>query len=164
MTAIGGHQLPYRGRSDDWLTPREIVEALGPFDLDPCCPPSMPWKTARAMASKGGLEDPWFGRVWLNPPYGPETGKWLSKLAQHGNGIALVFARTETDMFFRWVWDCATGLLFLRGRLHFYSVDGVRAKFNSGAPSVLVAYGEFNAYKLKHAGISGKYVSLIGSS
>lgn len=24
--------------NDEWLTPPEIVEALGPFDLDPCSP------------------------------------------------------------------------------------------------------------------------------
>lgn len=25
--------------SDEWYTPREIIEALGEFDLDPCAPP-----------------------------------------------------------------------------------------------------------------------------
>lgn len=24
--------------SDEWYTPREIIEALGEFDLDPCAP------------------------------------------------------------------------------------------------------------------------------
>ncbi len=35
----------------DWLTPPAIIKALGEFDLDPCCPPVMPWRTAREMIS-----------------------------------------------------------------------------------------------------------------
>lgn len=33
-----------------WLTPPHIIEALGPFDLDPCCPPTMPWRTATQIS------------------------------------------------------------------------------------------------------------------
>src|SRR5437763_5696 len=95
---------------------------------------------------KGGKHDPrrsdlgwtrrWTGRVFMNPPYGPETGKWLARLADHGDGIALIFARTETEMFHRHGWQRADAMLFLRGRLHFHSVDGARAAANAGAPSV----------------------------
>jgi hypothetical protein len=35
---IGGHHRPYRGQTDEWLTPPEIIAALGQFDLDPCSP------------------------------------------------------------------------------------------------------------------------------
>lgn len=98
--------------------------------------------------------------MWLNPPYGAETGRWIGKLAGHGDGIALIFARTETDMFFRWVWQCATALLFLKGRLHFHHPDGRRADFNGGAPSVLVAYGVRNAEALRGCGLPGQYVEL----
>ena len=31
---------------DEWLTPPEIIRALGPFDLDPCAPVNRPWDTA----------------------------------------------------------------------------------------------------------------------
>jgi hypothetical protein len=81
------------------------------------------------------------------------------RLADHGNGIALIFARTETEMFHRLVWRMATALLFLEGRLHFRRLDGTRAPFNAGAPSVLVAYGESNAEILKNCGIDGAFVS-----
>src|SRR5438445_818698 len=123
---MGGHQRPYQGFSHDWYTPPEILRELGPFDYDPCTPT--------------GDTEPWKGHIWLNPPYGPYTGRWLDKLATHGDGIALVFARTETQWFRRHIWYEATALLFLYGRLHFYR-NGKRAKHNSGAPSVLVAYG-----------------------
>lgn len=32
-----------------WLTPPEVIRALGRFTLDPCCPPVMPWRTADKM-------------------------------------------------------------------------------------------------------------------
>lgn len=162
---MGGHQRGTRGLSDVWLTPPEIVKALGPFDLDPCCPPKMPWPTAKVMFSlpaDDGMVRPWFGRVWLNPPYGTETGDWLAKLADHGNGIAIIFARTETTMFFEQVWNRADSLLFLRGRLNFYKPTGERGKINAGAPSVLVAYGEQNMKTLQACRIAGQFVALNG--
>jgi hypothetical protein len=104
----------------------------------------------------------WSGRVWLTPPYGPETTLWLAKLAKHGDGIAIVFARTETRFFFRWVWPHATALLFLRGRLHFHRGDGKRAAANSGGPSVLIAYGDANAVALRVCGLEGAWVDVSG--
>ena len=65
---------------------------------------------------------------------------WLAKLAVHGSGIAITFARTETKGFQREVWGKASALLFLYGRPHFYR-DGKRAKGNSGGPVVLIGYG-----------------------
>lgn len=106
----------------------------------------MPWHTAKRWYTKAddGLAKEWFGRVWLNPPFGREARLWLWKLAAHGNGIALIPARTETAMFFESVWCAATGICFIRGRPHFHFIDGTRAPFNSGAPMCLVAYGKKN--------------------
>lgn len=149
---MGGHQSASM-KSDDWITPQPIINALGPFDLDPCASVTQPWTTASVQytVKDDGLSKPWFGRVWLNPPYGRETTKWMKKLATHGNGTALIFARVETEMFFRCVWREATGLLFIRGRLYFHRPDGERAPHNSGAPSVLVAYGDYNMERLIRA-------------
>lgn len=159
---VGGHQRAYKGFTDEWLTPPGIIASLGQFDLDPCSPVNRPWPTAarHLTVADDGLTAPWDGRVWLNPPYGPQTGRWLERLADHGTGIALVFARTETEMFFRFVWARASAVLFLKGRLHFHNVSGVRASFNSGAPSVLVAYGASDAATLSGVPVPGKFVAL----
>jgi len=151
-----------KAQKDEWLTPKHILDALGPFDLDPCCPPRMPWRTAAVMihAPADGLAAEWHGRVWLNPPYGPDTGTWLARLADHGHGTALVFARTETAMFVRQVWRRADAVLFIEGRLHFHGADGARARANAGGPSVLVAYGAADSERLAGCGISGQFVRL----
>lgn len=160
---IGSHHRGHEGKNNEWLTPPEIVQALGEFDLDPCAPVVRPWPTAKAhwTIEDDGLSKPWFGRVWLNPPYGPHTGKWLRRLARHGRGIALIFARTETEMFFDHVWAEAKAILFIKGRLHFHYVDGRRADANSGAPSVLIAYSREDADALIRCGIKGAFVSDI---
>ena len=149
-------------KNDEWLTPPEIIKVLGQFDLDPCSPIKRPWDTALNHYSviDDGLSKKWFGRVWLNPPYGEETKKWLELMVQHGDGIALIFARTETKTFFKYVWPCADALLFLRGRLFFRYIDGSIAKNNSGAPSVLIAYGQRNSEILMGSGLAGKFIKL----
>ena len=116
-TGIGSHTRAVQGQTDCWLTPPEIIDALGPFDLDPCAAPGQPWTTAKHHYAppQDGLQLPWFGRIWLNPPYGQQTGLWLDRLSRHGNGIALVFARTETAMFFEHVWGKVIGALVSGG-------------------------------------------------
>lgn len=138
-----------------WLTPPEWIKALGPFDTDPCCPSAMPWPTAGFMLTEreDGLVTPWAGRVWLNPPFGQEWPAWVERLAEHGNGIALIPARTETREFYRLVWERAAAVCFVRGRPHFHYPTGERAPFNSGAPIALVAYGLENVLALREAAL-----------
>ena len=158
--AMGSHQST-SALSTSWLTPLEIIAALGgeeSFDMDPCASPG--WPTARRLVClpEDGLNVPWLGRVWLNPPYGLAAWTWMERLADHGTGTALVFARTETEGFVRTVWGRASAMLFLSGRLFFHRPDGSRAEANSGAPSVLVAYGEQDARALEQSGIPGHFV------
>ena len=160
--AIGSHQSHIM-QKDEWLTPPDIIKALGPFDLDPCSPLNRPWDTAGyhySLPQDDGLMLPWFDRVWLNPPYGSDLDKWMSRMAIHQNGTALIFARTETRAFFKHVWPVAKAVLFIEGRLHFYHVDGTRAPANSGAPSVLIAYGERDVIRLRESGIKGKLLTM----
>lgn len=160
MTAVGAHQSA-RMISDTWLTPPRILAALGPFDLDPCAAPDpRPWPTAaRHIARPGnGLLAAWEGRVWLNPPYSRDVGSWMRRMASHGCGTALVFARTETSWFTESVWRAASAALFLHGRIHFCLPSGKPAAHNAGAPSVLAAYGEEDAERLRSSGLDGTFV------
>ena len=159
---IGSYHNSPGLKNNDWITPPEIIKALGPFDLDPCSPKDRPWDTAKKHYTiiDNGLWMPWENRVWLNPPYGANTARWLELMAAHGNGTVLTFARTETKMFFQYVWPLADSILFLKGRLNFYYIDGTRAPKNAGAPSVLIAYGAENTIALEASGIAGKLIRL----
>ena len=158
--SLSGHQRA-RGKNDEWLTPPEWLQALGPFDLDPCAPVKRPWSTAARHFTKtdDGLIQVWKGRVWLNPPFGPEAASWLRKMAGHLSGVALVPARTETKMFFESVWPVAKAICFVARRPHFHYVDGTRAAFNSGAPICLIAYSDADAATL-HASRLGKVLKI----
>lgn len=148
MSGFGGAHphSPVQGATDEWWTPREVFEALGlEFDLDPCAPPlpAAAWIPARERYSppSDGLSLPWRGRVWLNPPYGKQAGKWVQKLSEHGNGIALVFSRTDVKWWHATV-PKASAVCFIRGRLTFIAGARQSAPGNSGGPSALIAYGE----------------------
>lgn len=153
-----------KDNKDEWLTPPYIFEALGEFDLDPCAPVNPPWKIAKTNFNihDDGLSRTWYnwGMVWCNPPYGKETAKWLAKMDAHNNGIALIFARTDTIMFHEYVFN-ADAILFLKGRLSFYTVDGKKGG-TAGAPSCLVAYGAEAVKRLENCGLKGKLVKLNG--
>jgi len=148
---------------EEWLTPPYILKALGVFDVDPCSPVNRPWATATQHYTilDNGLIQEWRGRVWLNPPYGNQAIRWMQRLNEHGNGIALLLARTETEMFQDCVFGCADALFFIRGRVRFYTVDGKVSSDNPGAPSVLIAYGQNNAHTLRDCSLRGKFVPLI---
>src|SRR5262245_33134474 len=122
---LGSHQRAV-GKSQGHITPRWILDALGPFDLDPCAADPRPWSCATVSYTAGGLDQPWRGRVWLNPPFDRSiVGSWVERLARHGDGIALLHARTEAG-WFEPIWRSASGILFLADRLHFCFPDGRR--------------------------------------
>jgi hypothetical protein len=82
-----------KNSTDEWYTPKEIIDALGKFDLDPCAPMRPLWRTARVMYNKeqDGLKQKWEGRVWLNPPYSrPTIEHFIARMVEHNNGIALL--------------------------------------------------------------------------
>ena len=143
--------------SDEWLTPPEILRALGPFDLDPAAPIVRPWDMAARHYTKDddGMVQTWEGRVWINPPYGRETFRWLSRLAEHGSGLALIFARTETQGFHAEIWGKARAIFFFRGRLRFHRVTGERGG-TANAPSCLVAYSAEDSARIQKAHTMGQ--------
>jgi hypothetical protein len=159
---IGGHHRP-RGLFDTWLTERSVIQSLGEFDLDPCAaPPPRPWDTAKRHIAlpDDGLSIEWVGRVWLNPPCHRDLiGGWMERMAKHGNGIALVFARTETKFWQRWIWPFAVAVLFAEGRFNFCLPDGTRVSHNSGAPSAFIAYTDVDREFLRSSGIRGALTS-----
>ena len=83
-----------------WLTPKHIIDALGHFDTDPCCPPNMPWRTADRMLTKedDGTTAPWVGRVWCNPPYGRDAIPFLKRMSRYEGGVLCSCSQERTPM------------------------------------------------------------------
>lgn len=123
-------QPTLQSMSVDWYTPQRYIEAaravLGEIDLDPAsCADANRVVQARRFYTKedDGLAQPWGGRVWCNPPYSGEAGKFASKLyAEYvaGNvraGILLVNSQTTPNQWFAPLWDSL--LCFTNHRIAF---------------------------------------------
>jgi hypothetical protein len=142
--------------SNTYLTDPAVVKALGPFDTDPCCPPKMPWRTARAMLShekirskvgaqgympglreEDGLTAEWRGRVFMNPPYRGVTS-WAKKFAEHRNGIALLNGRSTETKATQIIMESSRAILFPSGRLEFFRTNG-KPWGGKWFPSLLIA-------------------------
>ena len=111
----------------EWLTPPEVIEAtlsvLGSIDLDPCSDArrNVPAAHHYTQGDKG-LTKPWFGRVYMNPPYGRAMKAWGRKLVdafESGamqEAVALLPSRTDTA-WFRMLRNYPR--TFIKGRLTF---------------------------------------------
>jgi len=102
--------------SANWETPQALLEPLysmfGVFDLDPCSPTSN-GHTAPVRANvhytedDDGLSLPWFGTVYMNPPYGRSLSQWTAKAkaeVEQGNAemvVGLLPARPDTSYWHR---------------------------------------------------------------
>lgn len=149
--------------SDEWYTPRWIIEALGPFDLDPCSPIEKPYEIAPMSFTKedDGLKQIWQDKsvVFMNPPYSrTPLRKFCEKMAAHNNGIALLMNRQDNLLWQEVIFPTARSMIFMRHRVKFISPDGT-----TGSPfcgSCLVAWGNECDRRLRESKIEGKYVVL----
>ncbi len=157
---LGSHQQTI-GKSQVHITPKWIIDCLGPFDLDPCAADPRPWDCAANNLTSGGLSVHWDDYlVYLNPPFHRyEVAAWIDKLAKsRSGGIALLHARTETE-WFKPCWQHASSILFMAQRIAFCRPDGSVQPANSGAPPVLVAFGPTAHERLRLSGIPGAFVT-----
>jgi hypothetical protein len=123
--------------SDEFYTPAWVFEALDiTFDLDVCAPPGgVGWIPAARSYSKddNALEQPWVGRVWMNPPFS-FAAPWVARFISHHHGIALLpLSKSQWALE---AWTHADGIAFPGKSL---------SEFTQGPifmPCFLVAMGE----------------------
>jgi hypothetical protein len=151
---------PCVGATSEWFTPKSVFDAIGiQFGLDAahpgwdnphCCVPAQRIFTVR----DDGLRQPWHGLVWLNPPFGGRRGQvpWLRKFFDHGDGIALVAARTSADWFHSIVTPNAQLMLFPNGKTKFVRPNGSIGK-EPGTGVVLIGMGKIACAALLKSGL-----------
>lgn len=148
--------------SDEWYTPKSMIDDLGPFDLDPCSPVSRPFDTAKIHYTRedDGLSKDWGDAfVWLNPPYSRNIlYQFIEKLSRHNNGIALLMNRLDNLLWYETIFPHALSMIFLRRRIKFLRPDGQTGRPPTG--HCLVAFGKLSDERLRDCHIEGKYVRL----
>ena len=135
----------FSSASQEWGTPQDLFDQLnrefGPFDLDAAAN-VINQKCDRYYSKNDDAlsVEKWDGeRIWLNPPYGRELGKWVEKAEEqahiYGKRVVMLLpARTDTKWWHKYVSD-ADVVRFIKGRLKF---EG--AKSSAPFPSVIVVF------------------------
>ena len=137
-------------RNDTWLTPFWLVKACtkhinaAGFDLDPCAFPGHPTARESYILTDGqdGLEMPWFGHVWINPPYS-SVAKWVDRAIndKDAKSITMLLAnRTDTRWFSR-LFPVLSSLTFIRGRISFLSQDTMKPTTGTPFGSMIAEIG-----------------------
>ena len=126
--------------SPHWATPKWLYDQLNKefsFTDDPC-----------PLGGGGGLKRDWGKRVYCNPPYGREIGKWIEKAWVSVFGrfnaddmptsdivVLLIPSRTDTKWFHEIILPNAKEIRFIKGRLHFNE-----SKNSAPFPSMIVIF------------------------
>jgi site-specific DNA-methyltransferase (adenine-specific) len=136
----------FTSKTNEWETPSELFNKLNDefnFTLDPCCTKENAKCERHYTIAEDGLKQSWkFERVFMNPPYGDEIGKWIRKAYMEGTTkgradvvVCLIPAGTDTKYWHEYIFDKASEIRFLKGRVKF-----VGGKFTAPFPSAIVVY------------------------
>jgi phage N-6-adenine-methyltransferase len=137
--------------STEWYTPKKYIDAarsvMGGIDCDPA---SNDYANQTVKATiyytkeTNGLDKPWSGNVWINPPYGKEgnrsnQARWSQRLIEQyqagvtKQAVLLVNIAAETT-WFQVLWDYP--ICFPAGRINFYTPDGSMSGSTHGSALV----------------------------
>lgn len=117
-------KVHYSSKTDLWSTPQEFFDRYNSrysFTLDVCASKENAKCKQYYTKKQDGLKKRWFGRCWMNPPYGRSIKAWVAKAYESSfcgaTVVCLLPARTDTSWFHDY---CLKGSVeFIRGRLKF---------------------------------------------
>ena len=136
-------ELMFSSKTDLWETPQDLFDKLNnefQFTLDVCATPENAKCDKFYTEERDGLEHPWKGTVWCNPPYGRGIGQWVRRaLFASVSGATVVMllpARTDTKWFHDYIYKRNNvEIRFIRGRLKFGG-----SKNSAPFPSMVVVF------------------------
>ena len=136
-------ELMFSSKTDLWETPQDLFDKLNnefQFTLDVCATPENAKCDKFYTEEQDGLEHPWKGTVWCNPPYGRGIGQWgrraLFASVSGATVVMLLPARTDTKWFHDYIYKRNNvEIRFIRGRLKFGG-----SKNSAPFPSMVVVY------------------------
>lgn len=138
-----GKEVLFSSKTEDWETPQDFFDKLDAefhFTLDPCASDENHKCELYFTKEQNGLQESWGGnKVFCNPPYGRQIGKWVEKAYMESQKpdttvVMLIPARTDTKWFHKFIYGKAE-IKFVKGRLKFGGADN-----NAPFPSMVVVF------------------------
>ena len=139
-------------KSNEWATPQDFYDELNAefgFTLDPCSTETNYKCEKHYTIAEDGLSKDWSADVvFMNPPYGGNTGDWIKKaLTESKKGstvVCLIVSSTDRSYWHDYIFPYAAQIRFVRGRLKFNDVS-------SSAPfaSAVVIFTDKISYRNK---------------
>ena len=134
----------FSSKDQTWETPQCLFDNLNnvfKFTLDVCATPETSKCDVYFTPEIDGLSQDWNGNVcWMNPPYGREQIKWISKAQKESLSnttvVCLIPARTDTRVWHDVIFPNARAVCFVRGRLKFGG-----SKSSAPFPSAIIVFG-----------------------
>ncbi len=143
-------------KNDILKTPQYIIDALGPFDLDPCAGKDtnigkVNWWNGRG---ENGLKREWSGFVWCNPPFLYKE-IWIKRMLKHNNGILLLPERGSAP----WFGPLAerAGAYFVMGK----KINFVGGSSSNNIGSVLFPFGSEAISRIEKSDLPGLLVNVL---
>jgi ParB family chromosome partitioning protein len=131
----GKAHVSYNSGNNEWYTPQYIIDVarktMGGIDLDPASS-EIANRTVQATTfytkEVKGLIQPWFGNVWLNPPYSKDLiGKFAMAIKdrrmEYDQAIILVNNATET-LWYQDMASVASAICYVEKRIKFLDING----------------------------------------
>lgn len=128
----------YQKKNDDCATPKSLFDSLNKefnFTLDFCATEESKKCLRFYSKEENALNQfPKGERIFCNPPYGREIGKFIKKCAELSKNnliVLLIPARTDTNYWHTYIYDSnkhtfKVPVRFLKGRVKFsgYNLEG----------------------------------------
>lgn len=147
----------FSSKKEDWCTPADFFKKLDDefhFTLDPAATEKSAKCKKFYTPEDDGLSKSWAGEtVFCNPPYGRDISKWVQKGYEESLNpdtvvVMLIPSRTDTSYWHDYIFNKASDIRFIRGRLTFTDEDGNpntdgKGHVNSAPfPSAVIVYGK----------------------